>query len=71
MLKRVLQLVLAAVLGTTLGVIALNDAKAADSDVYTQPGHHYVNGRYWSAAETMQPSHSAHKLAGRRLTQPA
>ncbi|GAA4888307.1 hypothetical protein GCM10025789_00640 [Tessaracoccus lubricantis] len=47
MLKRATHLLIAAVMAVTLGVAYSGDAKAADGNVYTQPGHHLVNGRYW------------------------
>lgn len=47
MLKRILLVLVAAALGVTLGVVNVTDARADDTVVYTQPGHHYVNGRYW------------------------
>lgn len=51
MLKRALHLALATILGASLGVTQFNTASADegtnDNVVYTQPGDHLVNGRYW------------------------
>ncbi len=48
MLKRALHLILATVMGATLGLAAWpQEAQAAEPTVYTQPGDHFVNGRYW------------------------
>lgn len=49
-MKRILPLLLAVLIGSTLGLVPLTaQANAGDSDtkVYTQPGDHLVNGRYW------------------------
>lgn len=49
-MKRTLPLLLAALLGTTLGLIPLSahaESNSSDTKVYTQPGDHLVNGRYW------------------------
>ena len=49
MLKRAMHVIMASVLGATLGLAALpQEAQAAPTPtVYNQPGDHYVNGRYW------------------------
>ncbi|MBB1483003.1 C40 family peptidase [Tessaracoccus sp. MC1865] len=47
MLKRAIHLLVAAVMAVTLSVAYGGDAQAAGGSVYTQPGHHLVNGRYW------------------------
>lgn len=47
MLKKATHLLLAGVLAVVLGVTGLSEAKADDNLVYTQPGHHFVNDRYW------------------------
>ncbi|WP_052460011.1 C40 family peptidase [Tessaracoccus massiliensis] len=47
MFKRVLHLLVVTIMGVTLGVAYAGNAQAADTNVYTQPGHHFVNGRYW------------------------
>lgn len=49
-MKRTLPLLLAALLGMTLGLVPLSanaNSNASDTRVYTQPGDHLVNGRYW------------------------
>jgi len=47
MLKRFLMVTLAVILGAvTLGTVAPTVAHAS-TNPYTQPGQHYVNGRYW------------------------
>lgn len=49
-MKRMLPLLLAALLGSTLGLIPLSaqaNSGSSDNKVYTQPGDHLVNGRYW------------------------
>lgn len=48
-MKRTLPLLLAALLGITLGLVPLSAHANSTSDtrVYTQPGDHHVNGRYW------------------------
>ena len=50
MFKRVLHLMVATVMAVTLGAAYAGDAKADDNRVYTQPGHHLVNGRYWQTS---------------------
>ncbi|HHT13490.1 MAG TPA: hypothetical protein GX013_10060, partial [Propionibacterium sp.] len=40
----------ATVMAVTLGAAYASDAKADDNRVYTQPGHHLVNGRYWQTS---------------------
>lgn len=45
MLKRSLHLLLLVVVGATLGIVSPSLAKA---DVYTEPGDHVENGRYWN-----------------------
>ncbi|AQP43751.1 C40 family peptidase [Tessaracoccus flavus] len=47
MLKKTLHLALATVTGAVLALAPSGPAQAADTDVYTVPGHHLVNGRYW------------------------
>ena len=49
MFKRATHMMLAVVMGATLGLTALpQEAQAAPTPtVYNQPGDHYVNGRYW------------------------
>ncbi len=49
MLKRTLHVLMAVILGATLGLAALpQEAQAAPTPtVYNQPGDHYVNGRFW------------------------
>ncbi len=52
-MKRSLPLLLAALLGLTLGLVPLSanaNSGAADNKVYTQPGDHLVNGRYWKTS---------------------
>ena len=49
MLKRLLVAAVAAVTGTTLGLVA-SPAQAVETTQYTQPGDHLVNGRYWRTA---------------------
>ncbi|MDO5736674.1 MAG: C40 family peptidase [Propionibacteriaceae bacterium] len=52
-MKRSLPLLLAALLGMTLGLVPLSaqaNSSAADNKVYAQPGDHLVNGRYWKTA---------------------
>ncbi len=49
-MKRILPLLLATLLGSILGLIPLTaqaNSSASDNKVYTQPGDHLVNGRYW------------------------
>ena len=49
-MKRILPLLMAALLGSILGLIPLTaqaNSGSSDSKVYTQPGDHLVNGRYW------------------------
>jgi len=49
-MKRTLPLLMAALLGSILGLIPLTaqaNSGSSDSKVYTQPGDHLVNGRYW------------------------
>lgn len=48
-MKRSLPLLLAALLGLTLGFVPLsaNANSQSDNKVYAQPGDHLVNGRYW------------------------
>ncbi len=50
MFKRVLHLMVATVMAVTLGAAYAGDAKADDNRVYTQPGHHLINGRYWQTS---------------------
>lgn len=57
MLKRALYLVLATVMGATLGLAAWpQEAQAVEPTVYTQPGDHFVNGRYWKTTCDMYSS---------------
>lgn len=56
MLKKATHLLLAGVLAVILGVTGLGEAKADDTRVYTQPGHHFVNDRYWRTACEMYSS---------------
>ncbi len=52
-MKRILHLLLATLLGSTLGLIPLTaqaNSGSSDSRVYTQPGDHLVNGRYWKTS---------------------
>ncbi len=49
-MKRILPLLLAALLGSTLGLMPLSaqaNSNESANKVYTQPGDHLVNGRYW------------------------
>ncbi len=49
-MKRMLTVLLAALIGATLGLVPLTaqaSSGASDTKVYTQPGDHLVNGRYW------------------------
>ncbi len=53
LMKRILPLLLAALLGSTLGLIPLSaeaNTGSSASKVYTQPGDHLVNGRYWKTS---------------------
>ena len=51
MLKRALHLILAAVMGATLGLAAWpQEAQALEPTIYNQPGDHYANGRYWKTS---------------------
>lgn len=50
MIRRILHLMVATVMAITLGAAYAGDAKADDSRVYSQPGHHLVNGRYWKTS---------------------
>ncbi len=57
MLKRALHLLLAAVMGATLGLAAWpQEARALEPTVYNQPGDHFVNGRYWRTSCEMYSS---------------
>lgn len=48
MFKRMSQLLLAVAVGVTLAVAAApSQARADDGDLYTTPGDHFVNGRWW------------------------
>ena len=47
MLKRLITASVAALLGTTLGLVAPQAAQASETTQYVTPGGHYVNGRYW------------------------
>ncbi len=49
MLKRTTIVLVTALLGVVLGIVPLGEAKAQTNatTVYTQPGDHLVNGRYW------------------------
>lgn len=49
MLNRTIAVLVTAILGVVLGVAQTGEAKAQTSStaVYTQPGDHLVNGRYW------------------------
>ncbi|MGO1383814.1 MAG: C40 family peptidase [Arachnia sp.] len=52
-MKRILPLLLATLLGSTIGLAPLTaqaNSGSSDSTVYTQPGNHLVNGRYWNTA---------------------
>ncbi len=51
-MKRSLPLLLAALLGLTLGLVPLsaNANSGSDNKVYAQPGDHLVNGRYWKTS---------------------
>ncbi len=49
-MKRILPLLLATLLGSILGLMPLTaqaTSGSSDNKVYTQPGDHLVNGRYW------------------------
>ncbi|MCC2593754.1 C40 family peptidase [Tessaracoccus sp. OS52] len=50
MLKKATAVAVAALVALILGVINGQNARAAEPTVYTQPGDHYVNGRYWKTA---------------------
>ncbi|WP_233557775.1 C40 family peptidase [Tessaracoccus antarcticus] len=54
MLKRILPALMAALMGVTLALVPSNAAHANTSSsqakVYSQPGDHLVNGRYWKTA---------------------
>lgn len=57
MLKRALHLLLATVMGATLGLAAWpREAQALEPTVYNQPGDHFVNGRYWKTSCEMYSS---------------
>lgn len=47
MLKKSIHLLLVAVFGATLALAPSNTANAAETDVYSVPGFHNVNGRWW------------------------
>ena len=47
MLKKILSLGAAALVGLGLAVVSPQAANAAETVQYTTPGHHLVNGRYW------------------------
>lgn len=47
MLKKSLHLLLVAGFGAAMALAPTGQAKAAETDVYTVPGNHLVNGRYW------------------------
>ena len=48
MLKRLIVAAMAALVGTTIAVAAPQTAQANDARVYSTPGDHLVNGRYWN-----------------------
>ena len=56
MFKRVLHLMVIAVMALTIGVANAGNAQADDNRVYTQPGTHLVNGRYWQTECDMYSS---------------
>lgn len=57
MLKRAMHLMLAAILGATLGMAAWpQSAQALEPTVYNQPGDHYVNDRFWKTECEMYSS---------------
>lgn len=57
MIKRALHVLMAAILGSTLGLAAWpQEAQAVEATVYTQPGDHLVNGRYWRTSCEMYSS---------------
>ena len=52
-MKRLLPILLAAILGMTLGLVPLSaqaSSNTSDNRVYVQPGDHLVNGRYWKTS---------------------
>lgn len=56
MFKRVIHLLVVTFMTLTLGVAYADTARADDNRVYTQPGQHLVNGRYWQTSCEMYSS---------------
>ncbi|MCG6568176.1 transglycosylase family protein [Tessaracoccus sp. ZS01] len=50
MLKRLLAAASAAVVGLGLALVAPQTAQAVETNMYTTPGNHLVNGRYWKTS---------------------
>ena len=46
-MKRLISAIAAVIFGLGLAVVAPQAANAVETDLYTTPGHHQVNGRWW------------------------